>query len=208
MSVTLKDLVIKTRSYRRFYQDIEIETQNLLDLVELARLSASPRNRQALKYIIENRPAQNAEIFKHVTWAGALPEWDGPEDGERPSAYIIIMGDDSLQPPVHNAYHDAAYGIAAQSIMLGATELELGGCMIVAVKRKPLSEYLQLPEYLQILCVLALGKPKEHVVIEQMPPDGNYNYRRDEHQTHFVPKRSLQDIIIQSPIADNLAVKK
>lgn len=88
------------------------------------------------------------------------------------------------------------HGIAAQSILLGATELGLGGCMIGSIKREELRENLNIPEHLEILLVLAIGKPKEKVVIEPVAAEGNIKYWRDDQQTHHVPKRSLEDIIV------------
>ena len=194
----LKEMVLKNRSYRRFYQDVEIPTSDLREFVDLARLSPSPRNRQALKFIIENRPEHNAYIFEQLAWAAALPNWSGPDEGERPSAYIIILGDNSLDPPVTNAFHEAAYGIAAQTILLAATEKGFGGCMIAAIKRKAVQEHYNIDQHLQILLVIALGKPKEEVELYEIEQNESYNYSRDEKGTHHVPKRRLDDIIVKT----------
>lgn len=194
----LKELILKTRSYRRFYQEHEISESQLIELIDLARLSASPRNQQSLKFAVSCAKEKNEKIFTTLSWAGALPDWDGPEEGEKPSAYIIILGDTEIVPEGKTSYNEAAYGIAAQSIMLGASEQELGGCMIAAIKRKNLREFLLLPEKYEILLVIALGKPKEKIELTEMPADGDFKYYRDKNQTHFVPKRSLEQIIIKS----------
>ena len=192
----IKEIIKKNRSYRRFYQNHEIEKQTLINLIDLARLSPSPRNQQALKFMISNKSDMNAKIFKQLAWAGAIKTWSGPEEGERPSAYIIILGDNTIVNDRKSAFHEASYGIAAQSVMLGAVESGLGGCMLAAIKRKALRESLEIPEYLEILLVLALGKPKEKIVIEEMPENGNYDYWRDDNEVHHVPKRSLSEIIL------------
>ena len=189
--MSLRELVLKTRSYRRFYQDHKIELETLRELVDLARLSASGSNRQPLKYVISNDPHRNARIFPLTRWAGALPEWPGPSEGERPSAYIIILCDTEI---VKSAGVD--HGIAAQSIMLGATEKGLGGCMIGSVDRPRLRQVLDIPERYDILLLLALGKPKETVVLEDLGPDGDTRYYRDEESVHHVPKRALEDILL------------
>ena len=126
----LKDLVIKTRSYRRFDESYRIEYRTLEELVDLARLSASGANRQPLKFLLYNSPGDCARIFPSVVWAAYLSEWDGPVTGERPAAYIIILGDKSLAEGF-----GVDHGIAAQSMMLGATEAGLGGCMIASIRR-------------------------------------------------------------------------
>lgn len=192
----LKNLISQNRTYRRFFENIKIPEKDLLSFIELARLSSSPRNRQSLKFYFSNTEDKNEKIFDTLSWAGALPNWKAPNKGERPSAYIIILGDNSILPKVEKSYHEVASGIVAQSIMLGATEKGFGGCIIAAIKRKQLKDSLELPEYLDILLVLALGKPKEKVKITEMPQNGNYNYWRDENQNHYVPKRSLEEIII------------
>jgi nitroreductase len=192
----LQKLIIKNRSYRRFFEMEKISKEELIECIDAARLSPSPRNQQALKFLIVNDPDQNSKLFSLTAWAGALSYWHGPEEGERPSAYIIILGDNSIVEHTKKSYHEVASGIAAQSIMLAAVEKGLGGCMIAALKRKQIRELLKIEKHYDILLVLAIGKPKEKVVIEEMPQSGNYNYWRDKKNVHHVPKRSLQEIIL------------
>ena len=187
----IRDLVIENRSCRRFYQDVTIEREILRELVDLARLSASAANRQPLKYILSCDPQRNALIFPHLSWAGALKDWPGPSEGERPSAYVIILGDTEISQAF-----GCDHGIAAQSILLGAREKGLGGCMFGAIQRDELSKALGIPPRYEILLVLSLGKPKEKVVLETVGPDGDFNYWRDSDSVHHVPKRPLDDIII------------
>ena len=187
----IKELVFKNRTIRRFYQEAVIDRETLVELVDLARCSASGANRQPLKYVLSWTPERNAQVFSTLAWAGALPEWPGPVEGERPSAYIVILGDTGT-----GKNFGVDHGIAAQSILLGAAERDLGGCMLASVKREELRKLLEIPEQYEILLVLALGKPRERVVMETMEADGDYRYWRDEEQVHHVPKRRLEDIII------------
>ena len=187
----IKDIILRNRSYRRFYQDTAIERETLLELVDLARCSASGSNRQPLKYMLSWTPERNAQVFANLAWAAALPDWPGPEEGERPTGYIIILGDTAI-----GKNFGVDHGIAAQSIMLGAAEQGLGGCMLASVRRDELREALDIPGQYEILLVLALGKPKEEVVMETLESDGDFRYWRDEKQVHHVPKRRLEDIII------------
>ncbi len=193
----LKNLILKTRAYRRFDQNHKISEKELIELVDLARLSASPRNQQALKFMISCNEERNAEIFETLSWAGAIKEWDGPGEGEKPTAYIIILSDNKIVPSGKNSFNEAAYGIAAQSIMLGATEIGLGGCMIASIKKKKLKNSLNIDKKYEILLVLAIGKPTENVVITDISEKGDFKYYRDKNQNHFVPKRSLNEIIIK-----------
>lgn len=187
----LKDLVAKNRSYRRFDESFPITEQTLRELVDLARLTPSGANFQPLKYLLACTPEKNAEIFPTLAWAGYLKEWPGPDAGERPSAYILILGDTEI-----TKNFGCDHGITAQTILLGAAEKGLGGCMIGNIKRESLREALGISERFEILLVLALGKPVEEVVIEELPEDGSVKYWRDEKAVHHVPKRALKNIII------------
>ena len=187
----LRDLILKNRSYRRFYQDRAVARKTLEELVDLARCSASGANMQPLKYILSNESALNATIFSTLAWAGYLKDWPGPAEGERPAAYVIILLDKEIRMA-----GGCDHGIAAQSIMLGAVEKGLGGCMLGSIQREKLREALEIPERYDILLVLALGVPKEQVVLEEVGPDGDIKYYRDQQQVHHVPKRPLSEIIL------------
>lgn len=188
----IRDLIMKNRSYRRFYENESISREKLCELVDLSRISASGGNRQPLKYILSFDLIMNARIFKYLSWAAYIKDWGGPDEGERPSAYIIILGDKSISPKF-----DCDQGIASQSILLGATEMGLGGCIIQSIKREGIRSELKIEERFEILLIIALGKPNEKVVIEEIGPDGNIKYWRDEKDIHHVPKRSLEEIILK-----------
>jgi len=187
----LEDLVRKNRSYRRFHQDVVVDIETLRALVNLARLSASGSNLQPLKYILSCQPETNARIFSQTHWAGYLKDWPGPAEGERPAAYIVILGDTEIRKSF-----GCDHGIAAQSIMLGATERGLGGCMIGSIDKSGLRQVLDIPEQYEILLILALGKPKETVVLEAVGPDGDTKYYRDTDGMHHVPKRPLDELVV------------
>jgi len=187
----VRELILKTRSYRRFQQDSPIDTSTLRELVDLARVSQSPWNQQAAKFLLCNRPEKNAEIFEHLRWAALMPEWPGPSEGERPSAYVVILGDRELGK-VFNYDHV----VAGTSILLGATERGLGGCLIGAFKKKELVERLNISERYELLLVVALGKPNETIVLDPVGPDGDIRYWNDEKGVHHVPKRSLDELIL------------
>ncbi len=187
----LKDLVIKTRSCRRFDESHRIKSKTLEQLVDLARLSASGANRQPLKYALFNSPEDCVRIFPSILWAAYLKDWQGPEAGERPAGYIIILGDKEIAEGF-----GVDHGIAAQSIMLGATEAGLGGCMIASIRRDQLRAELSIPDRYDILLILALGKPVEIIVIDVMK-DGDIKYWRDNKKNHHVPKRKLSELIIR-----------
>lgn len=187
----LRDLILTNRSYRRFHEDVAIDMQTLRELVDLGRLSASGSNMQPLKYVLSCDPERNGQVFSTLAWAGYLSDWTGPTEGERPSAYIIILCDTEIRKDP-----GCDHGIAAQSILLGAAERGLGGCMIGSIKRDELREILEIPNQYEISLTLALGQPKETVVLEDVKPDDDIKYYRDDEDVHHVPKRSLDEIIL------------
>ena len=187
-----KELVLGNRSYRRFQQEHVIDIDTLKELVDLARLSASGSNKQPLKYILSCDPEMNGKIFPLISsWKGGIPEWPGPKEGEKPAAYIIILGDTEI-----SRSFGIDTGIAAQSISLGAAEKGLGVCMMGSIKKEETRTSLNIQPRYDILLAIALGKPNEKVVIETMSPGQKTNYWLDEDDSHHVPKRRLEDIII------------
>jgi nitroreductase len=187
----IHDLIYKNRTYRRFYQDEPIGREVLEELVDLARVSSSGANLQPLKYILVNETERSRLVFPHLRWAGYLKDWDGPAEGERPAAYIIILGDREIST---NFFWD--HGIACQSILMGACEKGLGGCMLGQVDWRGLRSALKIPDRYELLTVIALGKPKETVVLEEVGVSGDIKYWRDAQGVHHVPKRKLQEIIL------------
>ncbi len=187
----IEELIKQNRSYRRFYQEHVVGAATLKSLVNLGRLSASGANLQPLKYVLSCDPEQNAKIFACLTWAAYLKDWKGPEEGERPAAYIIVLCDTEISKDA-----GCDHGIACQSILLGAREKGLGGCMLGSINREVLREHLNLSKQYNILLVVAVGRPKEEVVIEKLSTGGSIRYWRDEHGVHHVPKRELEDIIV------------
>lgn len=190
----ISDLIKKNRSFRRFYQNHRLDLETLTGLVDLARLSASAANLQPLRYILSADSQKNPQIFSCLAWAAYLKDWNGPKEGERPSGYIVILSDSEIA----NDYVGYDCGIASQSILLGAREKGLAGCMIASIKRQRLRNLLNIDDRFNILLVIAIGKPKEEVVIETVGSDNNVRYWRDSAGVHHVPKRNLKDIIIDS----------
>jgi nitroreductase len=187
------EIILKNRSYRKFMEKHPVPENVLNELVNYTRLSASSGNIQGLKFYISRDPEKNRQIFSTLRWAYYLKDWNGPDEGERPSAYIILLGDTEIHTTI-----EVDVGIAAQSILLGAVSMGYGGCMIGSLDRVSLRKKLDIPQRYDIPLVIALGKPDETIQIENMREEGEIEYWRDEFRVHHVPKRSLQQLIIKS----------
>jgi nitroreductase len=185
------ELVKKNRSYRRFDEQFAIGRDTLVELIRLTRYAASGRNSQPLKYVLSNDPDLNEQVFSTLSWAGYLTAWPGPEKGERPSAYIVVLLDREISD--HYFCDD---GIAMQNILLGAVEKGLGGCILRTIDKPRLKSILKLHDRFEIIDVIALGKPVETVVVTNVGEDGDIRYYRDENGVHYVPKRSVDELIV------------
>ncbi len=192
--MTLKEIVLKSRSYRSFDELYPIQNHELLDMIDTSRYTPSSVNIQPFKFFVSNQPDMNQKIFPHLNWARLLKDYNGPEPGKRPSAYIILCNDLKIAPNVERFSCDA--GIISQTILLSAVEKGYGGCMIKNFAPDVLSSELMLPENLRPYIVLALGKPAEEIIIDEIAPGEKTTYYRDENNCHHVPKRRLGDIVI------------
>lgn len=181
----LRDLVVKNRSYRRWHEDEVIPYETLVEFVDLARLCGSAANQQALKYVISCDSKKNALIFPYL----AID--NNPVEGERPAAYIIILEDKNIK-----MWNHTDVGITAQTIMLAATEKGYGGVMIGMINKPGLTKVLKLPEHLEIVLVLAIGKTIERMIIESQEAGTIARQWWETKDIRHVPKRSLEEIIV------------
>ena len=190
--MSFAQLLKMNRSYRRFHEEKRIGRQTLVDLVGLTRLCPSAANLQPLKYLVACSPEETAAIFPHLAWAGALKDWPGPAEGERPAAYIIILGDTQISTRLN-----VDPGIVAQSMLLAAVERGLGGCMIGSINRRTLRRALGIPDRYAIVLAIALGRPAETVVLEDTKKPTSIDYWRDADGVHHVPKRPLEELLLE-----------
>ena len=189
--MSVKDLIVASRSYRSFDRSASLSHEQLADFVECARLSPSSRNLQVLKFRLVCTEADCAKVFPLTRWAGLIKDRKIPPVGHEPSAYVIVCIDQALTSDLAPFQRDV--GIAAQSILLAATEAGFGGCMIGSFSAAALKDTLSLPTHILPQLVIALGKPDEQIVLTDAK-NGVAYYR--EGDLHIVPKRSLEEILI------------
>ena len=188
------DLVKQARSHRGFRQDRKVTRQELEHLVECARFTPAARNDQVLKYYLAEKPETVAAIQPLTKWAGALAELHLPRKGAEPVAYIVICLDGSLEENPTPYQRDV--GIVAQTMLLAAVEMGLNGCMIGSFAAGELREKLGLPEAIKPQLLLALGEGTDRIVMTDVGEDGSTTYYRDAEDTHYVPKRTLEQLIL------------
>lgn len=187
----LKELVKQTRSFRRFQQTPAPTLKQLEKLIALARLVPSANNDQPLKYVLVKEQEYLDHVFSCLKWAGYLTDWPGPAKQERPTAYILICSDPTL-----NDKPEIDVGLAAQVMLLRLREMGFGSCLLGSVDRPKLKQLLALPKDLTVHLALALGTPGEIVELKTVE-DGDTRYWRDENEIHHVPKRKVEELIVK-----------
>ena len=191
--LNFKELVLKNRSYRGYDRTVKQTQEELAALVDYARLMPAARNAQPLKYFLAYDEDVVAQIQKHTSWAGSLPDLSLPFANEEPTSFIVVLQDTTIESNLGQFQKDV--GIVGATITLAAVEKGLGCCMIGAYSAVGVKEVLQLSEHLTPVLVIAIGKPTEKIVLTEAL-DGEVTYYRDEENVHFVPKRLAADIIV------------
>lgn len=185
------ELIRKNRTYRRFDNSRKLDKSFLTELIESARITQSAANIQPLRYAVVADSAKCEEVFGTLSWAGYLKDWNGPEIEEHPTGYIVVMA------AKENSFAHVDAGLAMQNICLTATEAGVGSCIFASIKREKLADILGIDESLNILYVLALGYPVENVQLISIKDAPDHKYFRDGQGNHFVPKRTIDEILIK-----------
>ncbi|MCK4806342.1 MAG: nitroreductase family protein [Candidatus Aegiribacteria sp.] len=187
------DLAEANRSVRRFRENERIAEQQLLKFIDSARLAPCGANLQLLRFTPVTERKHCSRIFPLLKWAGYLEEWNGPEEGERPPAYIVIHA------PIEERRHiPVDIGIAAAYVVLAARESGYGSCMIMSFDENLIEKAAGTPEGYHPFLVIAFGVPGEETVLEEA--DGGIRYYRDAKDRHHVPKLALYKLIV--PVKD------
>ena len=190
----IKELVKKSRSYRGYDETRRISREELLELVDCARFAPSSVNRQPFQYLLAYEQADLDKIQPLTGWARALPQMKLPHPGKCPTAFIVICQNTEWDPDLNRYLRDV--GIVAQTMLLAAAEMDLGGIMIGNFSPERLSAALELPKHIIPMLIVAFGKPDEQIVLTEPESGDSLKYYRDERDVHYVPKRKLKDIIL------------
>ncbi len=190
----LIDILKKNRSYRGFDESYKFSREELEGFVDATRYCAAAANIQPLKYYISYEKEEVESILKLTKWGAALPEIHLPFDGHHPTAFIIICQDTEISDNMNTFQKDI--GIAAQTMLLLASEKNLGGLMIGNFNADQVKDLLKLNDNIKPMLVIALGKPDENIVITDIKEDGSTKYYRDDSNVHYVPKRSKEELLL------------
>ena len=185
--MTVQEIIEKRRSIRRFTNE-PVTDEEMRLLIKAGRLAPQASNIQPVRYITVQKKETVQEIFECTKWAGYLEDY-APKEGERPTAFIIVLLDESIAGGMKNT----DVGAAVENILLQAVELGLGSCWIGSVDRRKTAEIIDLPENMSIHSVIALGHPAQDPVWEDKKDD-SIRYYLDENGELHVPKRTESEI--------------
>lgn len=182
----VSEAIRSRRSIRKFREE-RVSREDLIDLVNYARLAPSGMNKQPLEFVVVDEPDLERELFNYTNWAGAV-EWD-PEPEERPRAYILILINPEVNPATEN--HDA--GLAAGNICLGAVDKGLGTCLLGAIDKKSIKKLVDVPDHFELDLAVGLGYPDQEIRLEEKSE--RIDYWLDEEGTFHVPKKPVEDML-------------
>ena len=187
---SLETIMEKNRSYRGYDQSFVVKRDMLERIVAVNAKIASAKNQQVLRFKLVTKETGADIIVQNMKLGGLLPELHLPYPGTEPEAFIIIC---STIP--ENKFVDIDLGIAAQSMLLKATEMGLSGIMIGAFNKAKVTEAFNLPY--EPLLILAIGKGKETIKLQPVDASDKLAYYRDENDVQFVPKIRWEQLILE-----------
>lgn len=185
---TIDTLFEKNRSYRGYNQEFVVKRDMLERIVAVNAKIASAKNQQVLRFKLVTKETGAEIITQNMKLGGLLPELHLPFPGTEPEAFIVIC---STREP--DRWVNMDIGIAAQSMLLKAVEMGLGGICIGAFNAAAVTEAFALPCPPQL--VLAIGKPAEQIELVSVRDGADLKYYR-ENGIHYVPKIALDDLIL------------
>lgn len=187
--MSVMESLLTRRTYRRFAQR-PVPEDVIADIVEAVRLSSCGANRQAVRLVIVDKPADVARVQPLVKWAAYLPPEQGtPKAGELPTLYVAVVQDTSIPGDL-----DTDTGIALANMTLAAWDKGVGSCIMGAIDRPRLTALLGLPEGMKLHTMVAFGYPTHSARIVPMTEQTGVKYYLDEDRDYCVPKRSAGEI--------------
>lgn len=187
--MSVMESLLTRRTYRRFAQR-PVPEDVIGDIVEAVRLSSCGANRQAVRLVIVDKPADVARVQPLVKWAAYLPPEQGtPKANELPTLYVAVVQDTSIPGDL-----DTDTGIALANMTLAAWDKGVGSCIMGAIDRPRLTALLGLPEGMKLHTMVAFGYPTHSARIVPMTEQTGVKYYLDEDRDYCVPKRSAAEI--------------
>jgi len=185
----LKTLIQDSRTTRRFKKDAIVNFEDLKEILDLARITSSAKNMQPIKYILVTNKDSVERLTQTAKWAAHLKDWNQKED-EKPSAFILMLNDQMIDGfPMFDA------GASFTAISLAAKAKGLATCPMASIDKELCKELFVIPDCYDVMIGIAVGVGAENIELVDTK-ELDTNYYRLEDETHCVPKRTLEQIIV------------
>ena len=186
----VSDAISLRRTIRKFKNEA-IDKKLIIDIINGARVSPSAGNMQSLKYSIIDSEEERKAMFPLIKYAGYINDWN-PDFSETPASFIAVLNDTDIRKA--GALTECDCGIAMMAISLMAVEKGLDTCILGAIDRKRIAEVLNINSKYELMYLIGIGKSDQKS--EQYDCSDNVKYTMDTDGNFNVPKRTLNDVII------------
>lgn len=155
------DQILKTRKSTRSFDSRPVKENDLISIIEAARLAPSACNSQTWRFVA----VTNREIIQKICHQAMRPVIPNRWLEHAP---LVIIGCSQLDVIANRIgtevtgieYYQIDLGIAMEHMVLKATELGLGTCWIGWFSENKLKEILKIPKRIKVSALLAVGYPK------------------------------------------------
>lgn len=185
------ELAEKSRTARSFVSSRAVPEEDLMLIVDTARISPSARNLQRVRYAVIT--GENADgMFNNISLGGALKAEEKPTYADRAPAYIALLAPKTDTDP--NLYIDI--GIASEAVTLAARSLGYSTCIIRSFKPDYLASCIDTEKYSTVV-VIAVGVSREVAEVRNVTEGESLMYFK-ENGKHIVPKLSLDSVLLKT----------
>ena len=147
--------IIKSRRSIRHFLEMPIPSEVLYSLLEAARWAPSGSNSQPWLFVVIRKQA-NIQKIKMFS----------PGLGGDPTALIVLCSDASVATRTYLM----SIAMAAQNILLTATENDLGSCVIRSFNQAAIQSLLHLPSHVMPELIVSLGYPAKPAKVPSRRP--------------------------------------
>lgn len=181
---------IKSRRTIRKFKDTPVKQEDILKIIDGGRLAPTGANLQPIKFLVVTDRDLRKQMYPFIKYAGYLPDFN-PTFEQSPTAFIVVLNDTEIKSTEKS---ECDSGAVIMNMCLMATELNIGSCWLGAIDRAKIKKILKLDDKYDITYLLGLGFPAQSG--EAVKMNDSIKYYHDENQNVFVPKRSIDDVIV------------
>jgi nitroreductase len=150
---------IKLRKSVRSFSDKNVESQTLVDVLEMARIAPSFLNRQEWRFVIVRDVETRKKLVEIAKCSSIILE-----------SPIVIIGCGKPFNQITDTDQSSNIidtAIALDHVSLAAIEYSLGTCWTSIFDESKVKEILGIPKEVNVVALMALGYPKDSSMLEK-----------------------------------------